>query len=259
MSYDELLPRITRVIHLMAKQLTKLTTRDLMSFLKSDSFGLFLKTLAALESEHKVEHTFFKEYLDELMEWQDLLAGGIINVTRDFTKVYVRADSLERVEMKEKIIVHQSKRTKDTLNEFFRLLDAAVASKKLLPLEAFAQHLGLTLNELVVHLERINWSDLQPREPETKDEVSKFTLPIQIEKDFFNYYHHMSRLIQLDIQDITTRGISSSDQPKLKAFYQWLDKSNPDETVDFEEMIQKAGLQPQKLVQYLERINWSQA
>ena len=79
-----------------------------MSFLKSDSFGLFLKTIAALEHEHHVEHQFFKENIDDLMEWQDLLAGGIINVKRDFIKVYVRADSLERVEIKEKIVVHQS-------------------------------------------------------------------------------------------------------------------------------------------------------
>ncbi|MFW9880989.1 MAG: hypothetical protein ACFFG0_48625, partial [Candidatus Thorarchaeota archaeon] len=73
-----------------------------------------------------------------------------------------------------------------TLKEFFRLLDASIATNKILPLEAFAQHLGLTLNELVEQLERINWSDVQPDIPEEPVDKEPFKLPIHIEKNKLN-------------------------------------------------------------------------
>jgi hypothetical protein len=240
----------------MTKQLFKLTTKDLMSYFKSPQFEEFMKSLAVLENEHQVEEPFFRDNIDDLLEWQQQLPGGVINIKRDFIKVYAKSNKIEKGEYKNKAFFNQSQQRTKTLNEFFRLLDAAVASKKVLPFEAFAQHLGMTRDELADLLERVNWSDYQPVVEEEEEEEEEFKFPIHIEKDFFKYYHHVDRPTQLDIQDRTTQGISSDHHEKMSAFFTWLDMTKLEDDIQFEEIIRQTDLHPQELIRYLDRINW---
>ena len=89
-----------------------------------------------------------------------------------------------------------------------------------------------------------------------EEEISPFIFPIQIEKDFLNYYQYVDRPTQLEIQEKTTQGIKIDDKPKLKAFYQWLDDTPPSHIIDFPKIAEQIDIHSKKLLKYLERINW---
>lgn len=256
MPKDDLLPRLTRVIELMTKQLHKLTQKELMILLKSAEALKFFETIGELEAELEVDHPFFHEKIGEIRQWQEQLPGGLINVERDFITSYAKANKYVKAEMREKVLYNQPQRMKATLTKFFQLLEAAIVSNQNHPLEKFANHLLIPLEDLIAELDRVNWDDRDiapPDEPET-DEL---TPPIHIERDFFRYYHAVDRLTKKDIQERATRGIPSQSKEKMEQFFGWLDVTSPEDNPPFAELVKNANMHPQELIRWLDRINWS--
>ena len=132
---DDLLPRLARVMLLMTKQLNNLTQKDLMTLLKSPEMADFFKALAKFENDYEIDSSdrFFFPNIEKILTWQSHLPGGKINVKKDFVKAYKRMDKFDREEVKRKVTLHQTQRLAKTLKEFFRLLDASIDAKKILP------------------------------------------------------------------------------------------------------------------------------
>ena len=257
---DDLLPRLARVIQLMTKQLHNLNQKDLMTLLKSEEVGEFFKTLSKLEIEYDIDDDdqFFTHYMDELIKWQNDLPGGKINVKKDFIKAYKRMDKFDREEVKNKVLLHQTTRIKNILKEYFRLLDASIDANKILPIEAFSQHLGLTLDELAEHLDRINWED-EVIEPETvkEDADGKLKPPIHIERDFLKFYHQQDKLMKGDIQNRVTQGIQRKVRANIESLFAWIDMNTKEgDNIPFETLVKQSNMHPQELIRYLDRINW---
>ena len=257
---DDLLPRLQRVILLMAKQLNNLTQKDLMVLLKSQEMSGFFKQLAKIENDYEIDPSdrFFLPNIEKILNWQSILPGGKINVRKDFIKAYKRMDKFDREEVKRKVTLHQSQRLKSTLQEFFRLLDASIDANKILPIEAFSQHLGLTLDELVEHLDRINWDDTEIKEEEPKPVAGTLSLPIHIEKQFFEYYQQQTKEEKVYIQQKITQGIPRKFRAEIESLFAWLDMSTkPGDKITFEQMAKQTTIHPQELIRYLDRVNWS--
>ena len=257
---DDLLPRLARVVLLMSKQLNNLTQKDLMTLLKAPEMAGFFKTLAKIENDYEIDSSdrFFLPNLEKILAWQTHLPGGKINVRKDFVKAYKRMDKFDREEVKRKVTLHQTQRLTKTLKEFFRLLDASIDAKQLLPIEAFAQHLGMTFDELAEHLDRINWEDTDVvEEPEVSPE-GKLLPPIHIEKQFFTYYHQQDKTGKIDIQQKVTQEIPRKARAGLESMFAWLDMSTKaSDNVTFDDIVTQSGLHPQELIRYLDRVNWS--
>ena len=258
---DDLLPRLSRVMLLMTKQLNNLTQKDLMTLLKSPEMTGFFKQVAKIERDYEFNpnDAFFGPNIEKILAWQSNLPGGKINVRKDFIKAYRRMDKFDREEVKRKVTLHQTQRLTKSLKEFFRLLDASIDAKQILPIEAFAQHLGMTMDELAEHLDRVNWddTDVQVEEPKPSEE-GKLQLPIHIEKQFFEYYHQQSKTDKIDIQQRVSQDIPRKYRAGLESMFAWLDMSTkPGDTISFEQMAQQSNMHPQELIRYLDRINWS--
>ena len=258
---DDLLPRLARVILLMTKQLNNLTQKDLMTLLKSPEMSGFFKMLAKIENDYEIDSNdrFFLPNIEKMLAWQTHLPGGKINVRKDFIKAYKRMDKFDREEVKRKVTIHQTQRLQNSLKEFFRLLDASIDANKILPIEAFAQHLGMTMDELVEHLDRINWEETEvPAEKPQSSPVGKLQLPIHIEKQFFTYYHQQDKTGKTYIQQQVTQDIPRRIRAEIESLFAWLDMSTkPGDKVTFEDIAKQANLHPQELIRYLDRINWS--
>ena len=257
---DDLLPRLQRVILLMAKQLNNLTQKDLMVLLKSQEMSGFFKQLAKIENDYEIDPSdrFFLPNIEKILNWQSILPGGKINVRKDFIKAYKRMDKFDREEVKRKVTLHQSQRLKSTLQEFFRLLDASIDANKILPIEAFSQHLGLTLDELVEHLDRINWDDTVINDEEPKPVAGTLSLPIHIEKQFFEYNQQQTKEEKVYIQQKITQGIPRKFRAEIESLFAWLDMSTkPGDKITFEQMAKQTTIHPQELIRYLDRVNWS--
>lgn len=257
---DDLLPRLTRVMLLMTKQLNNLTQKDLMVLLKSPEMSGFFKTIAKIENDYEFDQKdkFFLPNIEKIMTWQSNLPGGKINVRKDFIKAYKRMDRFDREEVKRKVTLHQTQRLTKTLKEFFRLLDASLDAKQVLPIEAFAQHLGITFDELAEHLDRVNWDDTDvPEEKPKPAPTGTIQLPIHIEKQFIAYYHQQDKTGKIDIQQKVTQDIPRKYRVGLVDLFVWLDGVKPDQTVTFEQMARHANMHPQELIRYLDRVNWS--
>ena len=257
---DDLLPRLTRVIHLMTKQLNNLTQKDLMVLLKSSEMAGFFKALAKIENDYEINTNdkFFVPNYEKILNWQSILPGGKINVRKDFIKAYKRMDKFDREEVKRKVTLHQTQRLKNTLKEFFRLLDASIDAKKILPIEAFAQHLGMTMDELAEHLDRINWDDTDTQTEPAPVTGDTLHLPIHIEKEFFKYYHQQNKTGKIDIQQRVTQDIPRKFRADLETLFAWLDMSTKaGDAITFEDIVKHSNLHPQELIRYLDRVNWS--
>ena len=177
---------------------------------------------------------------------------------KDFIKYYKALDKFDKADVQEKVMLHQGQRMKKLLKEFFRLLDTAITSNKLLPIEAFAQHLGLTFDELVEQLDRLNWDDRERKKEEEEADNAKLKPPIHIEQDFYKYYHQVDTLDKKEIiRRISQTGIPAEHKEKLLALFTWLSQNEFDELVSFDDLVKAAGLHPQELIRYLDRINWS--
>lgn len=253
----DLLQRLTRVILLMTKQFGNLTEKDVLFILKSDEMTGFFKAIAKVESDYEIEDTFFKENLEDILEWQESLPGGQINVRKDFIKAYKRMDKFDIADVQEKIFLHQPQRMKKILIEFFRLLDASILANKILPIEAFASHLGLTFDELAEHLDRINWDDtvIEVKE-DADDESGLLKPPIHIENDFFKYYHQ-DNATRIEIQQRITQELPRKIRAKLESLFAWLDMSTKTgDGIKFEELVKQSDMHPQELIRYLDRVNW---
>ena len=257
---DDLLPRLARVMLLMTKQLNNLTQKDLMTLLKAPEMAGLFKALAKIEKDYDIDSSdrFFLPNIEKILDWQVHLPGGKIDVRKDFVKAYKRMDKFDREEVKRKVTLHQTQRLTKTLKEFFRLLDASIDAKQILPIEAFAQHLGMTFDELAEHLDRINWDDTDVvEEPEVSPE-GKLLPPIHIEKQFFTYYHQQDKAGKIDIQQKVTQEIARKARAGLESMFAWLDMSTKaSDNVTFEDIVKQSGLHPQELIRYLDRVNWS--
>ena len=121
---DDLLPRLSRVMLLMTKQLNNLTQKDLMTLLKSPEMTGFFKQVAKIERDYEFNpnDAFFGPNIEKILAWQSNLPGGKINVRKDFIKAYRRMDKFDREEVKRKVTLHQTQRLTKSLKEFFRLL-----------------------------------------------------------------------------------------------------------------------------------------
>lgn len=258
---DDLLPRLARVILLMTKQLGNLTQKDLMTLLKSQETGGFFKVLAKIENDYDIEPSdrFFSPNIEKILAWQSSLPGGKINVRKDFVKAYKRMDRFDRDEVKRKVTLHQSQRMTKTLKEFFRLLDASIDAKQLLPIEAFAQHLGMTFDELAEQLDRVNWDDTDVVEEKPAESTDgKLNTPIHIEKQFFIYYHQQDKTGKIDIQQKVTQDIPRKVRANLESMFAWLDMSTKaSDKVSFDDIVKQSNMHPQELIRYLDRVNWS--
>ena len=259
---DDLLPRLSRVMLLMTKQLNNLTQKDLMTLLKSPEMTGFFKQVAKIENDYEFDEKdrFFFPNIEKILTWQSSLPGGKINVKKDFVKAYKRMDRFDREEVKRKVTLHQTQRLTKSLKEFFRLLDASLDAKQLLPIEAFAQHLGMTFDELAEHLDRVNWddTDVQVEEPKPSTE-GKLQLPIHIENQFFEFYHQQSKTEKAEIQRKVSQDIPRKFRAGLESMFAWLDMSTqPGNKITFEKMAEQANMHPQELIRYLDRVNWSE-
>ncbi len=257
---DDLLPRLQRVMLLMTKQLNNLSQKDLMFLLKSSEMTGFFKQLAKIENDYDIDRLdrFFIPNLEKIANWQTILPGGKINVRKDFVKAYKRMDKFDKEEVKRKVTLHQSQRMKKTLMEFFRLLDASLDAKQTLPIEAFAQHLGMTMDELAENLDRINWEDTEVKEEKPETQGDKISLPIHIERQFFDYYHQQDKPGKTYIQQKVTQGIPRKYRAELESLFAWLDMSTkPTDKITFEDMTKQTTIHPQELIRYLDRVNWS--
>jgi hypothetical protein len=258
---DDLLPRLSRVILLMTKQLDNLTQKDLMTLLKAPEMTGFFKILAKIENDYDIDTNdrFFLPNIEKMLNWQKNLPGGKINVRKDFIKAYKRMDKFDKEEVKRKVTLHQTQRMANTLKEFFRLLDVSIDANKILPIEAFAQHLGMTFDELAENLDRVNWddTDVEVEEP-AADPTGKLTTPIHIEKQFFTYYHQQDKTMKIDIQQRITQGIPRKIRAELESLFAWLDMSTKaNDKITFEDIVNQSNLHPQELIRYLDRVNWS--
>lgn len=257
---DDLLPRLTRVMLLMTKQLNNLTQKDLMVLLKSEEMKGFFVQIAKIEKDYEFEQNdrFFLPNIEKIVTWQSNLPGGKINVRKDFVKAYKRMDKFDRAEVQRKVTLHQTQRLTKTLKEFFRLLDASLDAKQILPIEAFAQHLGITFDELAEHLDRVNWDDTDvPEEKPKPAPAGTIQLPIHIEKQFIAYYHQQDKTGKIDIQQKITQDTPRKFRVGLVDMFDWLDSTKSGQTVTFEQMAKRANMHPQELIRYLDRVNWS--
>jgi hypothetical protein len=241
----------------MTKQFGNLTERDVLNLLKSQEMAGFFKVLAKIERAYELENQFFNDHIEDIANWQSDLPGGKINVKQDFIKHYKRMDKFDRADVQEKVLLHQPQRMKSTLKEFFRLLDASILTNKILPIEAFAQHLGLTFDELAKQLDRINWEDriieIKEEEPEGKD----LKPPIHIENDFFRYYHQLEKKDKIDLQQRITQELPRKVRAKLENLFAWLDMNTKGgDEIKFEELVSQSEMHPQELIRYLDRVNW---
>lgn len=254
---DDLIIRLKRVILLMTKQFGNLTEKDVLTLLKCQEMSGFFKAIAKIEKDYELDDSFFIGHLDDILEWQTVLPGGKINVRKDFIKVYKRMDKFDRADVQEKVTLHQPQRIKATLKEFFRLLDASIQTKNILPIEAFAQHLGLTFDELAEHLDRVNWDDTDDEVKEEKEDSDTLKPPIHIENDFFRYFHQIDKKSKLELQDRITQELPRKIRANLETLFAWLDMSTkPGDDFSFEDLVNQSEMHPQELIRYLDRVNW---
>ena len=254
---DDLIIRLKRVILLMTKQFGNLTEKDVLILLKSQEMSSFFKAIAKIEKDYELNDSFFIGHLDDILEWQNILPGGKINVRKDFIKVYKRMDKFDRADVQEKVTLHQPQRLKKILKEFFRLLDTSIQTKKILPIEAFAQHLGLTFDELAEHLDRVNWDDTEVEIVEEKADPDVLKPPIHIEKDFFRYYHQIDKKSKIELQARITQELPRKIRAKLENLLAWLDmNTKPGDDFNFDDLVDQSEMHPQELIRYLDRVNW---
>lgn len=253
---SDLLPRLTRVLLLFTRQMANLAEKDILALLKSQEMSNFLKALAKFEKDYEIEETFFSDHVEELTQWQTSLPGGQINVRKDFIKVYKRMDKYDRADVQEKVLLHQPQRLKKILKEFFRLLDASIMANKILPIEAFAEHLGLTFDELAEQLDRINWDDTPVEEKEEVVDPNQLKPPIHIENDFFKYYHQGDKMDRIELQQKITQELPRKIRVKLEDLFMYLDSTKPGDNIKFEDLVTKSDMHPQELIRYLDRVNW---
>ena len=84
------------------------------------------------------------------------------------------------------------------------------------------------------------------------------SLPIHIEKQFFEYYQQQTKEEKVYIQQKITQGIPRKFRAEIESLFAWLDMSTkPGDKITFEQMAKQTTIHPQELIRYLDRVNWS--